>query len=163
MSVEGAFLFEISNYTAHPFHVCFGGCCVDLDFAASPGCVTMRYVDREAKGERGHLLARFADDVVNIMGPRQWMKKEVMAWRKGEEGGGLPYAVIGARIGGRKKRVGGDQVSSSHDVHPGRKLQQQGQPAMEPSKDAESIGEADEGGKMPHDYFDDVTVPVNDS
>lgn len=123
----------------------------------------MRYVDRKAEGERGHLLARFADDVVDILGPRQWMKKEVMACRKGEEEGGLPYAVIGARIGGRKKRSGVDQVSLGHDVHPGRKLQQQGQPAVEPAKDAESTGEADEGGQMPHDYFDDVTVPVTDS
>ncbi len=78
---EGAFLFERANYMEHPFHVCFGGCCVDLDFAAETRLRSHELRIAPSDGP-GHLLARFADNVENIIGPQESMYKNLTACRR---------------------------------------------------------------------------------
>ncbi|SPO26676.1 uncharacterized protein UTRI_03967_B [Ustilago trichophora] len=97
---QGAFLFERQAYYEHLFYVCFGGCCIDLDFKHKPGCVVMNYVDRVSP-DKGHLLARFADNIELIIGPKDYMQKTLLACPE-EEGKPLPYAVIAARSGKKK-------------------------------------------------------------
>ncbi|KAJ9479692.1 hypothetical protein PHBOTO_003163 [Pseudozyma hubeiensis] len=153
---QGAFLFERASYMSHPFHVCYGGCCIDLDFASKPGCVSMRYFDRKSS-ETGHLLARFADNVEQILGPREYMQKELIACPTQNEPA-LPYAVIGARRGqGRPEQ--GDQVSHLQ-TDPA-----QGKADVQPPPLGANAAQHDDGkgqDKVNHDYFDDVTVPLAD-
>ncbi|GAC95187.1 hypothetical protein PHSY_002762 [Pseudozyma hubeiensis SY62] len=152
---EGAFLFERASYMSHPFHVCYGGCCIDLDFASKPGCVSMRYFNRKSN-EAGHLLARFADNVEQILGPREYMQKELIACPTKDEPA-LPYAVIGARGGqGRPEQ---EQQVSHLQTHP-----TQGKAHVQPHSAGANAAQNGDGGKskVDHDYFDDVTVPLAD-
>ncbi|CDR88409.1 uncharacterized protein SPSC_04236 [Sporisorium scitamineum] len=147
---QGAFLFRRSDYMERPFHVCYGGCCVDLDFVKRPGCVTMRYVSYPGNGP-GHLLARFADNVDNILGPRDDMWRLLEACPPKDEPA-LPYAVIGARgrHGGRAGKSGKDQQGAVSGATPASP------PAAAP--DAALVD-----ARPNHDYFDDVTVPLADA
>lgn len=147
--------------------------------------MTMHYVFRQADPE-GHLLARFADNVDRILGPREDMVKTMRAC--GKDGQPLPYAVIGARVGGGKKKQDADEnADAERGVGVSRtqknsgsekgKSKGDGQKDQDPSP-ALSNGEPGQAAsllqdpaaaapaqpkKMPHDYFDDVTVPLADA
>ncbi|TKY84781.1 hypothetical protein EX895_005861 [Sporisorium graminicola] len=170
---QGAFLFERAAYTDNPFHVCYGGCCIDLDFAKRPGCVAMRYVSRPGRGP-GHLLARFADNIENLIGPRDDMRRLLEACPQGE-GMALPYAVIGAR-GGHEHH----EEAQSADHHRHQQQQQQGEvDQAKRQQEPDGGGVAVDAGEVPkaalvpaaadpaaaatnrrlnHDYFDDVRM-----
>lgn len=151
-----------------PIHVCYGGCCINLDFSqeGKDGCVRMSYVNRPSEGVKGHLLGRFADNQVKLLGPGDRMEKTMLACGKG--GRALPYAVIQARSGhrGRKKvgeeRIGTTGISKIQKSDKGGEGQDsvvtEENGAKEPSK---SDGKAQP--KRGHDYFDDVTVPLVDA
>ncbi|CBQ73596.1 conserved hypothetical protein [Sporisorium reilianum SRZ2] len=172
---QGAFLFERAAYMTNPFHVCYGGCCVDLDFTKRPGCVSMRYVSRPAS-HPGHLLARFADNVDNILGPRDDMRRLLEACPP-PDGQALPYAVIGARGGVRPKAAQGDQPHGQQDPNTGvRPVDAAAVPNAEPpstappaaapaapvAADPRARAGAQANSRPNHDYFDDVTVPLAD-
>lgn len=137
----------------HPFHVCFGGCCVDLDFAVEQGCVHMSYVSRPSDGP-GHLLARFADNVENIIGPQESMYKNLTACPE-DNTGALPYAVIGARSKeGKKKKPGqqdgGNQAASGGAGESAKLTSQSGQPAQPPPPN--TAGASSDGEKEKHPF-----------
>ncbi|EST05051.2 hypothetical protein PSEUBRA_005859 [Kalmanozyma brasiliensis GHG001] len=98
---QGGFLIDRSQYLASPFRVCYGGCCIALNFAIKPGCVSMRYYNRGEDESSGHLLARFADTYQFTVGPRDFMKKWLQACSK--DGEPLPYVVIAARDKPRRR------------------------------------------------------------
>lgn len=153
---EGAFLFERSAYAHDPFRICYAGSCIDLDFARKPGCVSMQYVSRHSD-QVGHLLARFANDVHHILGPRADMWRELDACATPEDPA-LPYAVIGAR--GRDKNKDRQQISAQlPSSNPNNLTQDHTGEGQNPASQASVAPTQDKPG---HDYFDDVTVPLAD-
>lgn len=119
-------------YMQRPYRVCFGGCCILFDFTTQPGCVHMRYVARK-HAEPGHLLARFANEPQQVLGPRSFMQKHLVACP--QDGMPVPYAIIAAR--------GGNATIPHEDE---RKLQ------------IDPVQEGKQNTKP--DYFDDVTVQL---
>ncbi|KAJ1026051.1 hypothetical protein NDA18_003711 [Ustilago nuda] len=156
---QGGFLFERKAYLDQAFHVCFGGSCIDLDFKSQPGCVTMNYVARKSE-IKGHLLARFADDVQNIIGPRQDMLQMLIACPNNDQP--LPYAVIGPRGGVKKQDQKEDKKEKdAKETDTGvaaKAAVKENKPAFPPT--AANITQP---GKLGHNYFDDVTVPLVDA
>ncbi|ETS60053.1 hypothetical protein PaG_06047 [Moesziomyces aphidis] len=129
---QGQFLLRRDAYLQHPYRVCFGGCCILLDFTTQPGCVHMQYVARKS-GQSGHLLARFANQPQKVLGPRSFMPKHLVACP--QDGLPVPYAVIAAR-GGNTTITGQEE----------RKLQ------IDPVQEKTHTNKPD--------FFDDVTVQL---
>lgn len=131
----------------------------------------MSYVPRDSP-EPGHLLARFADNVQDILGPRDDMLRSLMACAK-EQGQTLPYAVIGARRGRKKKQQadGGrarsaeypetnqDQIQQSQNEQRGTPYESSTGTTGDNFELAAQPAERDAPPTTSHDYFDDVTVP----
>ncbi|KAJ1018943.1 hypothetical protein NDA16_004746 [Ustilago loliicola] len=103
-----------------------------------------------------------------------------------EDGQPLPYAVIGARAGGAKKKQEPDEKVEKKDTDAGENgvgvsllqknpSQDQGQKDKDaslasdngangqPSISAPAAADPGQPKKMAHDYFDDVTVPLADA
>ena len=139
----------------------------------------MRYLARQSD-IKGHLLARFADNVQNIIGPRQDMWQMLIACPNKDQP--LPYAVIGPRGGAKKEDQKEDKKEDKEDKKEGKK-----EGKKEDKKEEKEAKEADTGvavmrlenedktafpptaanitqpGKLGHNYFDDVTVPLVDA
>ncbi|KAJ1023867.1 hypothetical protein NDA13_004701 [Ustilago tritici] len=161
---QGAFLFERKAYLDQPFYVCFGGSCVDLDFKSRPGCVTMRYLARQ-NDIKGHLLARFADNVQDIIGRRQDMLKMLTACPNKDQP--LPYAVIGPRGGAKKedKKEDKKEEKEAKEADTGVAAMRLQKPPEKEDKSAfpPTAANITQPGKLGHNYFDDVTVPLVDA
>ncbi|CCF51899.1 hypothetical protein NDA14_002636 [Ustilago hordei] len=165
---QGGFLFERKAYLDQAFHVCFGGSCIDLDFKSRPGCVTMNYVARESE-IKGHLLARFADNVQNIIGPRQDMLQMLIACPNNDQP--LPYAVIGPRGGAKKQDQKQDKKEDKKEEKKEEKEAKEtdtgvaAKAAVKENKSAfpPTAANITQPGKLGHNYFDDVTVPLVDA
>lgn len=86
-----------SSAASKPISVCYGGCCIDVLFPASNGCVEMVYRTVPGAVAKGHLLGHFADNFDLKVGPRAGMLKTLFACPDPEDGNPTPFSVIEVR------------------------------------------------------------------
>ena len=121
----------------------------------------MRYLSRTSH-EPGHLLARFADNLQLIIGPREDMARTLEAC-PASDGQPLPYAVIGARSG-LAKQVQGQEQGQKQGIKEDASLALSNQANGQVKQGGKQVkGQMDAAPKLNHDYFDDVTVPFLDA